>query len=130
MERETPGQYGARVEVWVTDRYDLDRTFPTVRGNKFDAETADGRPVEIKAVAANRRGGRANSVSVKVWQDQHESLRDAGGYYVFVLYEMIPSGVGIIEHRSVRAADIRPEWYGRTEPRGEKQAEIPAKRLF
>lgn len=129
--RRTPGYYGAAVETWVVERYDLDRTYQRVRGVKMDAvEPSSGRPVEIKAVARNRHGGRASGVSFKIWRDQHRALAAADGYYVFVEYDLLADGVGVRNHRAVRSGAIAPDWYGETQPRGEQQAEIPARELF
>jgi len=129
--RRTPGYYGAAVETWVIERYDLDRTYRRVRGVKMDAvEPETGRPVEIKAVAANRHGGRASGVSFKIWRDQHTALAAADGYYVFVEYELLSDGIGVRNHRAVRSDAVSADWYGETQPRGEQQAEILARQLF
>jgi hypothetical protein len=93
-------------------------------------EPSNGQPVEIKAVASNRRGGRANQTRFKIWRDQHEALEQAGGYYVFVVYRLRSDGIRVQHSRSVRARSINVEWYGNTQPRGQEQAEIPASELF
>jgi len=129
--RRRPGYYGAAVEGWVVERYDLDRTYKRVRGVKMDAvEPETGRPVEIKAVARNRRGGRASGVSFKIWRDQHRALAEVGGYYVFVEYDLLSDGIGVRNHRAIRSGAVTADWYGETQPRGEQQAEIPARELF
>jgi len=130
-DRRAPGYWGAAVEDWVIQTYDLERTYETVEGVRLDAKTSTGRPVEIKAVSSNRRGGRSETVSFKIWQDQHETVESTGGLYVFVSYEILPAGrIGIKDHIGIPASDLDPEWYGRTEPRGEPQAEIKTQSLF
>jgi hypothetical protein len=131
MNRKSPGYYGERVESWVVERYELRRDYPVVGGNRFDASDPDtNSPVEIKAVGRNRSGGRANRVSFKVWRDQHRILQRADGYYVFVLYDLRQNGIGVVDSRSVRAGALSIEWYGRTQPRNEQQAEIGAGEIF
>jgi len=57
-DRRSPGYYGAAVERWVLDEYGLEREYSEVRGVRMDAKEPDsGTPVEIKAVARNRKGG-------------------------------------------------------------------------
>jgi hypothetical protein len=130
-DRRAPGYYGLEVEGWIVERYGLERTYREVEGVRMDAvEPESGRPVEIKAVGSNRAGGRAGSVSWKIWKDQHEALDSANGYYVFVAYELLPDGVGIRDHRAVEVSSLSVDWYGRTEPRGEPQAELKASELF
>lgn len=130
--RRSPGYYGAAVEKAVVERYGLTRTYREVgdSGVRMDAVTDDGQPVEIKAVAINRSGGRASGVTWKIWRDQHETLERTGGFYVFVLYRMQSDGIQILDMRSVRAGDIRVDWYGETQPRGSEQAEIPPSLVF
>lgn len=129
--RRSPGYYGARVEEWVLGTYGLERSYEPVNGVRMDAVNPEnGQPVEIKAVASNRRGGRANEVRFKVWRDQHEALEAAGGYYVFVVYRLRSDGIRVQHARSVRASSIDVEWYGETVPRGREQAEIPSWKLF
>lgn len=128
--RRSPGYYGAKVEEWVLNRYNLERSYEHVNGVSMDAKTEDGQPVEIKAVASNRRGGRANEVRFKVWRDQHEALKRASGVYVFVVYRLRKDGIRVSNSRSIRASALSIQWYGETVPRGEEQAEIPAHELF
>lgn len=130
-ERRSPGFYGAKVEDWVLRRYDLKRSYARVNGVRMDAiEPSNGQPVEIKAVASNRRGGRADQTRFKVWRDEHEALSKAGGYYVFVVYRLRSDGIRVQNSRSVRASSVSIGWYGDTKPRGKEQAEIPASELF
>jgi hypothetical protein len=129
--RRAPGYYGAKVEAWVLDHYGLERSYEPVHGTKMDAvEPNNGQPVEIKAVALNRKGGRATESRFKIWRDQHSALDRAGGYYVFVAYYLRSEGVAVVDSRSVRAGSLSIDWYGDTEPRGSEQAEIPARKLF
>lgn len=73
--RRAPGYYGARVEEWVLQRYGLERDYSGMHGVHMDAVVPEnGQSVEIKAVASNRKGGRAEGVRFKIWRDQHEAL--------------------------------------------------------
>lgn len=130
-DRKNPGYYGAEIEAWVVDKYDLERTYQEVEGVRLDAlEPETGRPVEIKAVGRNRAGGRATESQFKIWKDQHDAVSRASGYYVFVLYDLLESGVAVLDSRAVRAGAVSPDWYGETEPRGHRQAELPARVVF
>ncbi|WP_267162959.1 hypothetical protein [Halovenus salina] len=129
--RRSPGFYGARVESWVLDHYDLERNYDEIHGARMDAEVPEnGQPVEIKAVARNRRGGRADQSRFKIWRDQHAALAKANGYYVFVVYQLQADGIRVTNSRSVRAGSLNIDWYGETQPRGTEQAELPASELF
>lgn len=128
--RRSPGYYGAKVEEWVLRTYGLERNYEPVNGVSMDAVTEGGTPVEIKAVASNRKGGRANETRFKLWRDQHKALKRAGGCYVFVVYLLRSDGIRVQHARSVRASSISVEWYGETVPRGREQAELPARKLF
>lgn len=129
--RRAPGYYGAEVEAWVVERYGLERTYREVEGVRMDAvEPETGRPVEIKAVGRNRSGGRAGAISWKIWKDQHRSLKESGGYYIFVEYELLADGIGVRNSRAVRAGALSVDWYGKTQPRGAQQAELRASELF
>ena len=129
--RRGPGFYGAAVEDWVLDHYGLERSYDELDGARLDAvEPTNGQPVEIKAVALNRKGGRANQVRFKIWRDQHSVLKSHNGYYVFVAYYLQPSSIAVQHSRSLRASSLSINWYGDTVPRGSEQAEIRASTLF
>jgi len=128
--RRSPGFYGARVEEWVLDRYGLERDYSELHGVHMDAVDSNERPVEIKAVGKNRKGGRAHGVRFKIWRDQHTALCRENGSYVFVLYCIQPDGISVLESRSVRASAISVDWYGNTVPRGSEQAEVRASQIF
>ena len=129
--RRAPGFYGARVEEWVLQRYGLERDYSEIHGVHMDAVVPEnGQPVEIKAVASNRKGGRVNEVRFKIWRDQHRALNQENGYYIFVKYRLGSEGIRVEESRSVRANSIEVEWYGDTVPRGSEQAEIVAAQIL
>ena len=129
--RRAPGYYGARVEEWVLQRYGLERNYQEMHGVHMDAvEPENGQPVEIKAVASNRKGGRDDGVRFKIWRDQHAALQKENGYYVFVKYRLRSDGIRVENSRSVRAESIDVDWYGETVPRGSEQAEVRARDIF
>lgn len=129
--RRAPGFYGALVEEWVLQRYGLERDYSEMHGVHMDARVPEnGQPIEIKAVASNRKGGRAEGVRFKIWRDQHRALKKTGGYYVFVKYRLRSDGIRVENSRSVRTSSINVEWYGNTVPRGSEQAEIRASEIF
>jgi hypothetical protein len=129
--RRAPGFYGAAVEDWVLDHYGLERSYEPVNGARMDAVVPEnGQPVEIKAVALNRKGGRRNETRFKIWRDQHDALDRAGGYYVFVAYYLRSEGIAVQDAQSLRAESLNIDWYGDTVPRGSEQAELPARQLF
>jgi len=129
--RRAPGFYGAKVEDWVLDHYGLERSYEPINGARMDAVVPEnGQPVEIKAVALNRKGGRTTQTRFKIWRDQHSALKKENGYYVFVAYRMRSDGISVMDSRSLRAGSLNIDWYGDTVPRGSEQAELPARKLF
>lgn len=123
--------YGNLVEARARDIYNLEPYFGEIEsGVRADAKTQDGRPVEIKATASNRAGGR--HPRFRLWKDQTEALVRNNGLYVFALYQMRKRGVAIKKIRIVEASVVydRVEYYAPTGPRWQPQADVRADRLL
>jgi len=62
----------------LDSQFEFSRTYShqyEMHGVHMDAVVPEnGQPVEIKAVASNRKDGRAEGVRFKIWRDQHEAL--------------------------------------------------------
>lgn len=56
------------------------------RGSHHDARDTDGRPVEVKA-CIRTAGQRGDAGKFFIRRANHRKLREAGGLYVFVLYD-------------------------------------------
>ncbi|WP_138006534.1 hypothetical protein [Halalkalirubrum salinum] len=122
--------YGNLVEARAREKYNLDPYFAEIEpGVRADAITQDGRPVEIKATAKNRAGGR--HPRFRMWEDQTEALVKNDGLYVFAVYTMRRDGVRIDRMRCVEAHVVheRVEYYAPTAPRWKPQADVRADRL-
>lgn len=75
------------------------------RGLFHDARDDDGIPVEVKA-CKRRTGRREDHGKYFIRKENHEKLREAGGYYVFVLYDPC-----IWKHGPVLKLEMKPaEW--------------------
>lgn len=122
------GRYGNLVEKWASEKYDVDLNYPVVAGLKFDATSASGEIVDVK-------GSMTNGVrpTFKFWRDQHATLRDHGGIYLLVWYRAAGEEIGIVDSRSIRAADIEiSNWTypGDSHHRSHSlEAQIPADQL-
>lgn len=115
-------RYGALVERAAADRYGLDLDHRAVDGVRVDARDDSGRPWDVKGAMMARSQPR-----FRLWRDQHEYLEENNGGYVFASYQPRGQGVRVLAMRSVKASDVRVDWYGAGGHRhGQQQAKIPA----
>lgn len=97
------GLYGNLAEKWAAERYPVTLDYPMVSGLKFDATSDDGgEPWDIKASMTN--GVRP---TFKFWEDQHATLRDAGGGYILVWYRALETEIQVRHSRALRSEQIR-----------------------
>ncbi|MBX0325584.1 hypothetical protein EGH21_21400 [Halomicroarcula sp. F13] len=117
--------YGTLVERQAAERYglDLDRT------SWHDARRPDGTPVEIKSAMHRHSDGQPGTF--KLYDQYHERLREANGWYVFGVYRVRGKGVEVLEWE-MRHSSRLPylEWHGGGNHRNAKQAKIGISKLF
>lgn len=127
----SPGKYGSLAERYAAKKYGIDLDYPMIDGVRFDG-SKNGRPVEIKAAASNRRGGSVKGTALfRVWKDEHELLERENGYMIFVEYTKRGNGIAVNRSRSVRARNMTiSNWMARVGPRDERQAQIQPSQVF
>jgi len=120
--------YGALAERAARQRYGLEPAHSSWQ----DAETEDGRPVEIKAAMMNRKSGKTGRF--RVFEDYHARLRREGGLYVFVLYSATGGsgggGIRVQNMRSIEADALQLQFYGAGGHRNSDQMKIHPVQLF
>lgn len=111
----------------AADRYGLTRAGEHT--SWCDGVDSDGRPHEIKAARVRYSDGREGKF--RVFEEYHDKLQEAGGYYVFVVY--IPRGSGIqVVNMDRRHASRLPGsvWYGAGGHRDSRQRELKVSEVF
>ncbi|WEL28410.1 HGPV1-ORF9-like protein [Haloferax volcanii] len=120
--------YGALAERAARERYGLEPAHSSWQ----DAETDDGRPVEVKSAMMNRRSGKIGRF--RIFEDYHARLRREGGLYVFVLYSATGGsgggGIRVQNMRSVDADALRLRFYSSGGHRDSQQIKIHPHRVF
>jgi hypothetical protein len=118
--------YGRLAEERAADRYGL--RLDGVHASWKDAETDDGRPVEVKAAMLNRSDGSEGRF--RVFEQYHERLADRSGLYVFVAYYARGRGIRVKAMRSVDASRLALDFYGAGGHRDSRQVKIPVNAVF
>lgn len=99
-------RYGALAEQYVAERYG----FESEHDYSHDLVRPSGEPVEVKA--SMRPESRADGVAYfRVFEEAHDLLRRADGWYAFVSYRPRGTGIEVLRDRLVRARAVRiSEW--------------------
>lgn len=123
-ESKSAARFGALAERKARERYDLEPDHSPWN----DARTEDGEPVEIKATMLNRSSGQRGRF--RIFEDYHRRLESADGIYIFVAYRAAGRGIQIARMKSVRAENIKVDWYGAGGHRQSRQCKIPPSEIF
>ncbi|EMA34377.1 hypothetical protein [Haloarcula japonica] len=117
--------YGTLVERKAAERYNLELD----RCSWHDAKRLDGMPIEIKAAMHRHADGQPGTF--KLYDQYHEQLRSANGWYVFGVYRIYGLGVNVLEWE-MRHSSRLPEldWHGGGDHRDARQAKIQFSQLF
>lgn len=93
-----------------------------------DARTEDGDPVEVKS-CRRRTGRRRDHGKFFIRKENHVELRDAGGFYVFVVYDPELWKHGPILEMEMKPAawldDVEYGWTGNGSRRNEQVKRPP-----
>jgi hypothetical protein len=97
-------------------------TLTKERATYYDARDEQGRPVEVKACQRRIRRGDLGKYFIR--EANHQELRDAGGFYVFVVYDPENWKQGPILNMEIKPAawldTVEPlTWTGNGSRRGE-----------
>jgi len=117
--------YGTLIDRKAAERYDLDLD----RCSWHDAKRPDGTPVEIKAAMHRHADGHPGTF--KLYDQYHEKLRAANGWYVFAPYRVRGRGIQVLDWE-IRHSSRLPNlyWQGGGKHRDAQQAKIKIKRMF
>lgn len=112
--------YGTLVERKAVERYGLELD----RASWHDALRPDGTPVEIKSAMHRHSDGQPGTF--KLYDQYHDKLRAASGWYVFAVYRIRGQGIEVFEWE-IRHSSRLPylDWHGGGDHRDAKQAKIP-----
>ena len=109
-------RYGALAEAHAREVYGLSSEHDSWHDHRAD----DGSPWDSKSAMLSRRDPR-----FRLWEGQHRKLASNGGGYVFMGYVPRGDGIEVIETRTVRAQDLRVDFYGAgSHPKG-NQVKVP-----
>lgn len=117
--------YGTLVERKAAERYDLDLD----RCSWHDAKRPDGTPVEIKAAMRQHADGQLGTF--KLYDQYHDRLRAANGWYVFAPYRVCGPGVEVLDWE-MRHSSRLPQlhWHGGGGHRNAQQSKIGIGEIF
>jgi len=111
--------YGTLVERQAADRYNLELD----RCSWHDAKRPDGMPVEIKAAMHRHADGQPGTF--KLYDQYHERLREANGWYVFAPYRVRGRGVEVLRWEMRHSSRLpRLDWHGGGDHRDARQAKL------
>ncbi|ACV46595.1 MULTISPECIES: hypothetical protein [Halomicrobium] len=111
--------YGTLVERQAVKRYNLELD----RCSWHDAKRSDGTPVEIKAAMHRHSDGQPGTF--KLYDQYHEQLRAANGWYIFGVYRIRGSGVEVLQWEMRHSSRLpQLEWHGGGDHREAHQAKI------
>lgn len=90
-----------------------------------DAERQNGTPVEIKS-------GMVSTGYWQIYQNYHEKLRDANGWYGFVVYKPWGRGIRVIKTKMVRPdrLPLGTLWSPTGGHRDSEKAKLPFDEVF
>lgn len=126
--------YGTLVENWAEGRFPA---WEYVDESWHDFETPRGTCVEVKATQpwvsnghdSNGNPSRARG-RFKLWSEEHQSLKDDDGVYLYVLYEETDDGgIDVLEWRILDTEQTEvatgSEWYEvTTNPRASSKGDV------
>ncbi|NLV10006.1 hypothetical protein GOC74_08690 [Halomicrobium mukohataei] len=111
--------YGTLVERKAAERYGL----ALDRCSWHDAKRSDGTPVEIKAAMHRHSDGQPGTF--KLYDQYHEQLRAANGWYVFAVYRVRGRGVEVLRWEMRHSSRLpKLDWHGGGEHRDARQSKI------
>lgn len=125
MPSHRANHYGTLVERQAAKRYRLDLE----RCSWHDAVRSDGTPVEIKSAMHRHADGQPGNF--KIYEEYHEQLREANGWYVLGTYRVRGTGVEVLKWE-MRHSSRLPlfSWHGGGDHRNSRQAKLDINEIF
>ena len=125
MPSHRSNRYGTLVEKQAVERYRLDLD----RASWHDARRDDGTPVEIKSAMIEHADGQPGNF--KIYDQYHDRLREADGYYVFGAYRRRGRGVQVLRWEMRHSSRLpRLDWHGGGDHRDARQAKVGIDEIF
>ncbi|MEA5386203.1 hypothetical protein VB779_03185 [Haloarculaceae archaeon H-GB11] len=111
--------YGTLAERKAIEKYGLTLD----RCSWHDAKRDDGTPVEIKSAMHRHADGQEGTF--KLYDRYHDRLREANGWYAFVIYRVRGKGIEVL-HFGLRHSSRLPtlHWHGGGSHREARQAKL------
>lgn len=117
--------HGARAEEAVRERYGLQSD----HASWYDATFKNGSKVEIKSAIYRRANG--DEGRFRIFEDCHQRLTRANGWYAWVTYRERGRGVEILRMRMMKARTLRwTTWHKTGGHRDQREGQIPISRIF
>lgn len=117
--------YGTLAECRAADERGLNLD----RDSWHDATFQNGTPVEIKSCMYRRANGSPGRV--RVFREYHDRLREAGGWYLFVVYRVRGTGIQVLDTKMLRAGQLPlSTWYGAGGHRNSEQTKLAIGDVF
>jgi len=125
MPSHRANHYGTLVERQAAERYGVE----LARASWKDADRDDGTPVEIKSAMIQHADGQPGNF--KIYDQFHNRLREAGGYYVFGAYRVRGRDVQVLKWDMRHSSRLpRLDWHGGGSHRDAQQAKIGIEEIF
>lgn len=117
--------YGTLCERKVIEQYRLELD----RSSWHDARRDGGAPVEIKAAMHRHADGQPGTF--KLYDQYHEQLRAANGWYVFATYRVRGAGIEVLKSAMRHSSRLpRLHWHGGGDHRNARQTKIDIQEIF
>ena len=125
MPSRKANHYGTLAERKAAEKYRLDLQ----RCSWHDARRPDGTPVEIKSAMVEHADGQPGNF--KIYEEYHDRLREAKGWYVFAPYRARGRGITVVSWEMRHSSGLPLlSWHGGGDHRDSRQAKLPISAVF
>lgn len=123
MPSKRANRYGTLAERHIADTRNLDREGEHT--SWCDAVFQNGTPVEIKSADSS-------TGYFQIYQKYHEKIRQANGWYAFVVYKPRGNGIRVIDDKMTRPdrLPVHSLWSPTGGHRDSKKAKLPIREIF
>ena len=117
--------YGTLIERKAAERYGIELD----RASWHDARRDDRAPVEIKSAMHRHSDGQPGTF--KLYEQYHNKLQEANGWYVFAVYRISGRGLEVLDW-DLRHSSRLPKlnWHGGGKHRDSRQAKLAINMIY